>query len=65
MNALHPDRMSADERLDELATVLARGLQRLRTRQSRRLSAGTESSSVDFSADQSGHAVRLGLEDEA
>ena len=56
MNALSPGRMSTDERLAELAELLARGLVRLRAKQSSRLSAGRESSFVDFAGDQSGHA---------
>lgn len=51
---LHPDRMSADERLAELGSILALGLVRLRARQSSTLSAGQESSFVDFTAHQSG-----------
>lgn len=56
LNALDPDRISAEERMAELAGILVAGLMRLRARQSRRLSAGTENSSVDFTACQSGHA---------
>lgn len=55
LNALHPNRVSGDERMAELAAILAAGLMRLRAKQSRRLSAGTESSLVDFTANQSGH----------
>ena len=32
MNALHPDRMTDDERLDEVARILAAGLLRHRSR---------------------------------
>lgn len=56
-NALDPDCMSTDERFTELAELLARGLVRLRAKQSSRLSAGRESSFVDFTAHQSGHAT--------
>jgi hypothetical protein len=56
-NALSPDRMSACERLDEVAAILAFGLVRLRARQSSRLSAVSENSSLDFAACQSGGAV--------
>lgn len=55
MNALSPDRMSADERLDEIAAILAAGFIRLKAKQSSRLSAAREKSSVDFPPDQSSH----------
>ena len=58
MNALSPDRMTAAERLGELARILALGLIRLRARQSTELSAGRRDSSVDFLADRRGHADR-------
>jgi hypothetical protein len=54
-NALHPDRMTAPERLDEVANILAVGLIRLKARKSSRLSADARDSSVDFTARQSGH----------
>jgi hypothetical protein len=54
-NALHPRHMSAAERLDEVADILAAGLIRLKARKSRRLSADCRESSVDFTARQSGH----------
>lgn len=54
-NALHPDRMTAAERLDEVADILAAGLIRLKTRKSRRLSADRGDSCLDFTARQSGH----------
>lgn len=53
---LHPDRMSAQDRIAELAAILAAGLVRLRARQSSGLSAGTENVCVDFAGDQSGGA---------
>ena len=56
LNAIDPNRMSTDERLVELAELLARGLVRLRAKQSSRLSAPAESSFVDFTGNQSGHA---------
>ena len=59
MNALSPDRMSAAERLAEIAGILAAGAMRLRARQSTKQSAWRENSFVDFSANQSGHAVQL------
>lgn len=55
MNPLHPDRMSAPERLDEIAAILAAGLMRLKARQSRQLSARRRETSVDFTARQSRH----------
>ena len=54
MNALHPDRMSADERLAEVADLLALGLVRLRARQSSRVSAPSGESSLDCAAHPSG-----------
>ncbi len=51
--ALHPDRMTAAERLDEIAEILATGAMRLMARKSSRLSAEGGDSSVDFTADQS------------
>lgn|GEM_PF-3445753 len=50
------DRMTADERLDEVAEILAAGLMRLMSRQSSPLSADSGESSLDCPADQSGHA---------
>jgi len=57
INALHPSRMSAAERLDEVAEILAAGLIRLSARKSSGLSAHHGESSLDFSPDQSGHGV--------
>ena len=54
-NALDPDRMSAIERLAEIGEILARGLIRLRARQSRQVSDDHGDSYLDFSADQRGH----------
>ena len=51
--ALSPDRMSAAERLDEVAEILATGAMRLLARQSTRLSADDGDSSDDFTANQS------------
>jgi hypothetical protein len=58
-NALHPDRMTAAERLDEVAEILATGLMRLRSRQSSDLSHRFGESSLDCVAHQSGHANAL------
>jgi hypothetical protein len=55
-NALHPDLMTAPERLDEIAEILAAGLMRLRARQSSPLSPRSGESSLDYPAHQSGHA---------
>ena len=54
-NGLHPDRMSAAERLAEIGEILAMGLMRLRARQSRSVSADHADSYLDFSANQRGH----------
>jgi hypothetical protein len=54
--AIHPDRLTADERLDEVAEILAAGLMRLMSRQSSPLSADLGESSLDCPGDQSGHA---------
>lgn len=54
-NALPPDRMSATERLDELASILAAGVFRLQERKSRRLSADRRESHLHFPPDQRRH----------
>ena len=59
MNALKPEHMTASERLDEVAYILAGGLQRLHARQSSALPADSGDSSLDCAADQSGHANAL------
>jgi hypothetical protein len=56
-NPLAPDLMSAEERLDELASILAAGLLRLRQRQIRNDCSRLEKNSLDFSPDRSGHAT--------
>ena len=53
-NPLRPDLMTADERLAEVAAILAAGLLRLRARQSSRVSAHARESSLDCVAHQSG-----------
>lgn len=55
-NPLHPDRMSAAERLDEIAGILAAALMRLRARKSSALSADCGESCLDLPATQSVHA---------
>lgn len=54
-NALAPDRMTADERLREVAEILAAGLLRLRAKRAAEGEHRRESS-LDFSAGQSVHA---------
>jgi hypothetical protein len=48
--------MTAAERLDEIAEILAAGLMRLRARKSSPLSCDHGESSLDFSGDQRSHA---------
>lgn len=55
--ALHPNHMTAAERLDEIAEILAAGAMRLMARKSSRLSADSRDSSVDFTANQSVYGV--------
>jgi hypothetical protein len=47
--------LTAQQRLDEAAQILAVGLQRLLTRQSSRLSADFGESSLDIPPERSGH----------
>ena len=56
MNALHTDHMTAAERLAEIAQILARGLMRLRARQSSQLSGDRGDSCLDCSPHQRRHA---------
>ena len=56
-NALHPRHMTAAERLDEVAEILAAGAMRLLARKSSRLSAERGDSSVDFTAERSVYGV--------
>jgi hypothetical protein len=55
-NAIDPRHLSTAERLDEIADILAAGLMRLRARKSSQISGAPGESSLDFSADQRGHA---------
>ena len=64
-NALRPDLMTAAERLDEVADMLAAGLMRLLERQSSPLSAYHGESSLDCPSRQSGHATPNSLEIDA
>jgi hypothetical protein len=57
-NPLSPDRMSAAERLDEIADILAAGLRRLRARKSSCLSGDQGESPLAMSPDQRLHAGR-------
>ena len=54
--ALSPSRMTAAERLDEIAEILVLGAMRLIARKSSRLSAAYGETSLDFTPEQSGHA---------
>jgi hypothetical protein len=57
-NALPPDLMSADERLDELAQILAAGLLRLlQKRKYQNNHNWLEKNSLDLSPGRSGHAT--------
>jgi hypothetical protein len=51
------DQMTSEERLTEVADILARGLVRLRARQSRLISEDCPENSVDFSVDLRGHVA--------
>jgi hypothetical protein len=55
--ALHPDHMTAAERLDEIAEILAAGAMRLMARKSSRLSADAGDCSVDFTVNRSVYGV--------
>ncbi len=56
-SALHPDQMSAADRLDEVAEILAAGLVRLRARQSSRVSRDSGESSLHFMPAESGRGT--------
>ncbi len=58
-NGALPERMSADERLAELAEILAAGLMRMRLPKSSALSADQRESSLDCLPHPSGHAGQL------
>jgi hypothetical protein len=55
-SGLHPNRMRPGERLDELASLLAAALIRLRSPKSSGISGDDGESFVDFTAHRSGHA---------
>ena len=56
-NALAPDLMTADERLTELAQILAAGFMRLRRRESMSVAARSGDFRLDFSPERSVHAT--------
>jgi hypothetical protein len=56
-NPLAPDLMTAEERLDEVARILAAGLVRLRQRRNHSLFSTLAKNSLDFSPERSGHAT--------
>jgi hypothetical protein len=56
-NPLAPDLMTADERLSEIAQIVAGGLLRLRWRESQRDCSQLEKNRLDFSAGRSVHAT--------
>jgi hypothetical protein len=56
-NPLSPDLMSADERLSEVAQILAAGLVRLRQREVRNDCSTLEKNSLDFPPDRSVHGT--------
>ena len=56
-NPLSPDLMTADERLNELAQILAAGLLRLRRQESEKPISHLEKKRLDFSPDRSVHAT--------
>jgi hypothetical protein len=55
-NPVHPDLMSAEQRLTELAQILAAGVIRLRMQQSIS-AAGSRDLGLDFSPERSVHAT--------
>jgi hypothetical protein len=59
MNALKPDQISTDERISEIAEILAFGLTRLRARQSTSVSRHLGESALDCVGVQSGPADDL------
>ena len=58
-NPIGPSVLSAQERLAEVAEILAMGLIRLRSRQSSRLSGAGGECLLDCAGHQSGHANAL------
>jgi hypothetical protein len=58
-NSIAPTALTAEERLAEVAEILAAGLMRVRTLKSTCLSADLRESSLDCLAHPSGHAGEL------
>ena len=58
-NPIAPTVLTADERLAEIAEILAAGLMRVRTLKSTCLSADRRESSLDCLAHPSGHAGKV------
>jgi hypothetical protein len=58
-NPITPAALTADERLAEIAEILAAGVTRMRMLKSTRLSADRRESSLDCLALRSGHAGEL------
>jgi hypothetical protein len=56
-NPLAPDLMIAEDRLTEVAQILAAGLVRLRQRRNQNHCSTLEKNNLDFSPDRSGHAT--------
>jgi hypothetical protein len=56
-NPLSADLMTPDERLDEVAQILAAGLLRLRRQESEKHVSHLETKRLDFSPDRSVHAT--------
>jgi len=56
-NPLPADLMTAEQRLDEIAQILAAGLLRLRRRESKRQPSDLEKNRLDFTPDRSVHAT--------
>jgi hypothetical protein len=56
-NPLAPDLMTVEQRLDEVAQILAAGLLRLRRSESASCTRDLEKDSLDFSPDRSVHAT--------
>src|ERR1700716_3179185 len=59
LSAPPTDSLVSDNRIAEIAEILAAGLMRLRARKSRRISADCGKSSLDCAGTQSGHANAL------
>jgi hypothetical protein len=57
--AVHPEALTPQERLNEIAAFLALGLMRLVARKSSEISAEAGDSSLDCPATRSGHANEL------